>query len=268
MVSSRTLCFVAALPLALAPPISAAAQSIWLEPHDDRALQLEILKPELDGGDLTFASSVFFVSLRLSAGDVTTLVAELPIAYAEEEGFGESDATVGSPYLGAEFELSESQAFVELGVRLPLTKAGLAATVGAFSDIVDRFEAFLDDIVSIHAGLNFRQAYDSGLSVRLRGAPALLVPTEGGDAELFVLYSAQAWYTVDKTSLGGGVSGRILTTESDVDLGERTLHQLALAASVELGRYRPGVQLRLPLDEDLRGFVDLVVGLSLAFRLP
>ncbi len=266
MLCSRTLCFVAASPLALALPISATAQSIWLEPHEDRAIQLEILKPQLDRVDLTFPSAAYFVSLRLATAGAITLVAELPVAYAEEETFGESDATVGSPYIGAEFELSDAS-FAELGVRIPITDAGPAATVGAVSDFVDRFEAFLDDVVSIHAGFNYRKTYDSGLSLRLRGAPVLDIPTADGDTELFVLYSAQVWYKVDRTSLGGGVSGRILTTEGEFDLGERTLHQLALAGSVELGRYRPGVQVRIPLDEDLRDILDLVVSFSLAFQL-
>lgn len=262
----RTLCLIVASPLAFALPVSAAAQSIWLEPHDDAAIQLEILKPDAERFDLTFASSAFFLSLRLTAGPVQTIVVEVPVAYAEEETFGESDATLGNPYIGAEFKLSDSESFAELGVRFPLTDHGLAAEVGAVSDLVDRLEAFLDDVVSIHAGFNHRQAY-SGLSVRIRGAPVLDIPTEEGNPDLFLLYSAQVWYTLDTINLGGGVGGRIVVTERDVNFGERTVHQLALAGSVQLGRFRPGVQLRLPLDDDLRTLVDQVVSFSLAFRL-
>ena len=63
----------------------------------------------------------------------------------------------------------------------------------------------------------------------------------------------------------GGVTGRF------VDLDQRTAHQLGATATLKLGSVRPGVHLRMLIDDDLARRVDaeaeFVAGLNLAVRL-
>jgi len=51
------------------------------------------------------------------------------------------------------------------------------------------------------------------------------------------------------------------------DFGEDPAHQLGLAASIGFGKVWPGVQMRLPLDKDLKETWDFAAGIHLGIRL-
>lgn len=257
-------------------PAGVNAQSPWLVPRSDRAVHLEILKPSFDEdwAEYTFTTFALFLSGRFAVGDNIVLVGELPFATVgvEVEGFDESESTVGNIYLGAEFGGTDSPAFGEFGVRLPLTKdTDYFGFEFMFMDVVDRWEAFIHEVASVHAATNFRYAAENGLGFRGRFAP--VVWFDAGDAladdvEFFVLYSAQALFQGANVAVSGGFSGRLWVTVEDADLGERTLHQFVLAASYGLGRWWPGVQIRVPLDEDLTEAIGPAFCLSLGVQLP
>ncbi len=253
-------------------PTSLSAQSFWLEPLDDRALYLEALKPSFEDRDLTFASSAWYLSARWAVNENVRLVGELPFAHAAFKDFDDTgENAIGNPYAGVEFGGANTQSFGEFGVRLPLaSEDNLATETGAFTDFVDRFEAFLPDILSLVLAGNYRYTSPGGFALRARLAPVLWLDTGdtlADDTELWVLYSALAWYEGDIIGAGGGLSGRFLATEGDLDFGERTFHQLGLFANLTLGRWMPGLQLRFPLDDDLREIIDTVLSLSLGFKL-
>jgi hypothetical protein len=239
------------------------AQSIWLEPHGDRNLYLEYLNPRFPEAEDDLLTSSIFLSARYRVGDKVVLVGELPFSTVKD-----SDNAVGNPYVGVEFGESDGRGFAELGVRLPFSpEDNVAAIVGALTDYVDRFEAFIPDAFAVVGAGNYRYKSAGGFSLRLRGAPLLLVPTgDGGDTELFLLYSVQAWYEGPTIATGGGFNGRAIITQGDLDLGERTVNQLTLMVNLSFGRWQPGAQLRLPLDDELTDFVDMVLSLSLGFH--
>lgn len=55
-------------------------------------------------------------------------------------------------------------------------------------------------------------------------------------------------------------------TEEDADFDERSIHQLGFNASAQFGKLRPGLHLRLPLDDDLQESLDAVLGLNLILQ--
>ena len=65
---------------------------------------------------------------------------------------------------------------------------------------------------------------------------------------------------------GAGITGRWLATADDADDELESTHQFEAAADFLAGRVRPGVTLRVPLDDDLLE-TDLVLGLTLGVRL-
>ena len=255
-------------------PASAAAQSPWVVPRSDRAVYLEILKPSFKNGDkFTFTTLAVFLSGRFAVGENTVLVGELPFAnVGVGDGFEESESAVGNIYLGAEFGGAGSPAFGEFGVRLPLMReTDYFGPVFWFMDPVDRWEAFTHEVASVHAAFNYRYSGPTGLVVGFRLAPVLWIDTGEqltDDVELLALYGAHAGYEAANVAVVGGFSGRVIITEEGADLGERTLHQLLLAASYGLGRWWPGVQMRVPLDEDLTDAIGPALSLSLAVQLP
>ncbi len=275
LLSWRLMAMVITLIAALSP-FSLPAQSIGL----DKIIALEISKPTFDETffNTTFPTSTMFLSLRYPAAEKVLLVTEIPFAHGgidftvgppELESL--SDRTIGNPYLGAEVHGKNFPVFAEIGVRVPMVQThNIGTAIGALTELVDRFEAFTPNYFFILGMANWRYRSSKGFAIRLRGGPSFWINTknDGNDGtELFLLYSAQAGYESERVHVGGSVGGRWFLTVENGDFGERTLHQLGLAASVGLGKAWPGVQIKLPLDNDLEQIWDFIIGVNLGIQL-
>jgi hypothetical protein len=251
------------------------AQSIWMDPDTTKSFSLEVLKPDFKGSDgVSTTTSVLFFGLQVPVKDGLVLQGELPLTHFATDSFdrgeGVSSSRVANPYIGLRMRTKATGLWAEVGARIPVVKADaledeLGYLTGLSSDLVDRAEAFLPDTFPVNAALDYRKQIAPKLTLRLRGGASGLVPTrnEGGarEVELFGLYSAQGWFDDGKLRIGGGLSGRQHLTGSS---GEDTnLDQFGLGASYALGRFRPGIELRMPLDKNLRDSVGSVLGLSL-----
>ncbi len=280
--SSRFIIVFAALCCAILLPSQLSAQSIWLEAGHKRSFGLEVLKPNFKNeGDATFSSTssglVVFASLRLPVSGKILFVGELPFVHGSSEtkssffNSSKSQNVFGNPYLGFEIADRAGAFTTEVGLRVPVTPEDkyLGVITGIYTEY-DRFEAFLSDNLSVMTIANYRYRDQSGFALRLRGGPSLLIDTDKGsfddDVELFIGYSAQAGYESEQFSILGGVSGRALLTEEGGNFGDRSVHQLGINASMGLGKVRPGVHFRLPLDEDLKEAIDSVLGVNLGVQ--
>jgi hypothetical protein len=259
------------------------AQSLWLDCSQHPALALEIVKPNFDDAtflnNTTFPTSVIFLSLRYPISTWVSVVTELPFAHGRAEfaaGFGEveniSESALGNPYLGLELRGKNSLFFAEIGARAPMTRIGnLAASMAILEEFADRLEAFIPEYLPLIALANFHYHSAKGFAIRVRAGPSFWINTEeryyGGDNELYLLYSAQAGYETETVSYQGGATGRCVLTTDDGNFGERSVHELGMAASFGVGKVWPGVQFRLPLDADLKEVLDFSVGLHVAVRL-
>lgn len=276
----QTLFFRIATMLAVASaamfvPATAPAQSIWLDRSSDKMLALEILKPSFKGEEnVSFTTAAYFLSYRTPLSQNVRFAGELPFAHGdfgwEVNSFFTSfgpGSTFGNPYLGVEVQKEGSPIFVEIGVRVPLTSDNQfqAVTTGLVADF-DRIEAFMPNTVPFTGMLNYRQKSASGLTFRLRGGPSFLVGTKGGGSEWLLGYSAQIGYETEPFSMNAGITGRANLSEEG-NFGERSTHQLGLAANLGLGKVRPGIHFRLPLDQDTRESLNYVAGINLGILL-
>ena len=245
----------------VAPP-AAAAQSLWLDRGENNAFTLEILKPFFgEDSQATFATSVWFASFYLRVTPSLRLVGELPFANGGIED-SESDATIGNPYVGVEFARPGSNFFLDFGVRAPLASEDNFGTfVGLITEFTTRPDAFLPDVVTIVTAARYQLRNDQGVGFRILAAPKLAIPTEGGDSELLVNYAAQFVYDGSAAAVAAGFAGLWLVTEEG-SLGENTVHELGLAGQLKPGRVQPGLEVRVPLDEDFDP-ADFVFGLTL-----
>lgn len=269
---------ISAMSLATIVPASLPAQSIWLDRQHDKTIAVEVLIPNFSEENTTTSAWATFLSLRAPLSKNLNLVGELPIAHNSFEFrfFGsrisESETAIGNPYLGLEIKGQDAPIFAEVGLRLPLAPEENVGVLGGLYSDVDRLEAFMPKMLPITAMLNFRQKTWGGMFLRLRGGASLLINTgaeenDFDDTETFIGYSAQLGYESEPVSVIGGFTGRANLTQEDANYGERSVHQLGFAASFGLGNVRPGVHLRLPLDEDLKDTVDFVLGFHLGVRL-
>ena len=259
--------FLAAIPL--------LAQPIWLDQTHHRVIALEVYKPKK--GNTTFFSSTVFLSVRLGISGNLVLVAELPFAHAGRDirNFPKAtDTQVGNPYFGLELLRKDSPLFLEAGVRLPVvSSSNLATVLGQLTD-ADRFEAFSPDAMTLLATANLQSPPNSPLFFRLRFGPSILVSTgegqslffvSGENSEVFLLFSGQTGVDFPKVFLGAGLTGRLVVTE-DRNIGRRTFLQLGVNLRFKLGRFRPGLHFRVPLEDDLKEVLDWVGGASLGFH--
>jgi len=249
------------------------AQSIWQDYTARKTLTLEILKPDYDEGDQSFLTSAIFLSARAPITRNIIFVGELPFSYINWDiphgpDLG-SKQTFGNPYFGLEIDLHRVPLFFELGVRAPLTadtdeENGEATVNGYLTDFVDRAEAFGPDAIPISGFVNLVFESYTGFSLRLRAGPAIWIATGDRDeSETFILYSAQAWWDFGSVRIGGGLSGRYIASEDDGNFGERSTHQLGFGLDLSLGIFTPGIQVRIPLDEEYKDVLDVVFGVSL-----
>ena len=255
---------------------SVTAQNYWMYPGGDKSISVEMFKPKFDNGDdFNLLTTVWFLSGKFKAADRLSIVVEVPVSNLDTDNiFMEDETSVGNPYIGIEARSAsggDSQAAVgRVGVRLPLASDDKwdAASLGLYTAF-DRFEAFFPDVLTINASGGYQRTTASGLNYELNVGGELMIPTEdGGDSELYIDYNAAFWVPFEKLSLGGGFTGRLIATEGDLDFGERTVHQLGLAGNYDAGSLKPGVHLRLPLDEDLTDILDFVYGFSLTYNIP
>jgi hypothetical protein len=261
----RRAALTAAAALLLALP--ASAQSIWLDREHRPSALAEVYFPNFDDADSHFPTWVWYAATRLPAGRALSFVAELPYARGEF-GSGSGEGSIGNPYVGIEYASRPTGPRIEFGVRAPLVSDEklLPFILGFFTDI-ERQDAFVPDQVTVRLGLHYRHAAtpDSRVSWDLRFVPAAWIQTDDtflAESEAFLGYGGTVRYEGDDVRVGGGLTGRWNATNDGADFGEASFHQLDLAADFLHGSVRPGVQLKLPLDDNLTGTLDSVVGVS------
>jgi len=260
------------------PSADLRAQSISLRGKSGNWVSGEFFRPSYQSpGTLKLSGWILMLGVKANISERVALLAELPYANGKFDvpsNFlpnDRSQAAIINPYIGLEFLSRRQKTSVELGVRLPVADEGkgLAAQAGILSDF-DRFDAFVPNILTINGLVNVNSVSPGGFAFRLRSGPNFWIVTDsnngsGDDVELLLKYAGELGYDTQQLSLSAGISGLLIATESDLDLGERTLHQFIAAATVGLGNVRPGIQFRLPLDEDTG--IDYVLGANVAIRL-
>lgn len=253
---------------------TAAAQSILLPESPERGFWVEAAHPDIQTIEFTGATSVWFVSGRLPVAERVNVIADVPFTHARMQGasaelFGtESNQVLGNPLLGVEYLVSPAMR-VEFSTRAPLTTAddeSFADVVGALGD-PHRSEAYMIDVVPLSASLEYRRALDGGLGLRVRGGPTMLFNTSDvagqSESETMLDYGVLGSYATGPARVGLGVSGRWAATADAGSFSDNSLHQVGVSADMLLRGVRPGISLRVPLDEEYREVVKSSLGVYL-----
>lgn len=273
--SFRPYCVLLALLLAaLAYVPAATAQSFLHENEPTTEVSLEWIKPFFSDADgLSFFSSVAHVTARVAFTPRFTLVGSIPIAHlgieAEVGDVNLSETNPGNGYLGFQYYGAANTWRVGAGARLPLAADDASALGIGFLADYDHLEAYVPDLLTISAeGAAFYGA-NTGLRLETMLRPALLFFTGEGEAdnEVFIHYGARAWYTIAPVHVGLGLSGVMVLTEAELSFSERNVPHATLYLAGDVNNLRPGVFLRLPLDEEISEDVDFIVGVGLSIML-
>ncbi len=263
------------LPILLFSPNVSFGQSIWLGEAPTSSASIEIYQPTMDTATAegtSVGTTVWFFSGRTPFTPQVIGITELPLAFAsfrEYQGdLNVSSSTVGNPYLGLEIGDQET-IYGEFGIRLPATQDDelVAQTIGGFAD-VDRSDAFTPHFVTLLGKVNFIAHESTGRFFRARAGSRLEVNTEnsGDPAEVYFDVNLLTGYVTPTYRMIGGYALNLAASEG-AKFSDRTLQQLGASVSFALGRTWPGVQLRVPLDQNVNDIIDFVIGLSLTLDL-
>ncbi len=271
--------FMAAAIIAMAFSASTMAQSIWTDNNAKSTIALEFNKPNFSESEgLSFFSSTLYLTGEFRVSEAFSIVGELPFQHVggDEDGFGQSFSgnVIGNPYLGFKYHPKNSSFSTALGLRLPIAPDDEPASfIGLFTDPVDRgFEAFVPNVMAIQGLVGFHRRSESGVAIIVNGGPSWWINTDSGndgfesDSELFLRYSTAIGYEGPVASISGGVAGRWLLTE-DNGFGDNSFHELRFNAGLGSGKLRPGVYLKVPLDENVNDILNFTFGLKLLYEM-
>lgn len=246
------------------------SQSAYLGLNSPDGVTIEWNKPTFDGGELSFLTSTIFVSGSFSLSERITGVVELPVAHSGSKDDDHDDlygTSIGNPYLGISTRMADLPAWFEIGVRVPLTSGDGWFLPGLVAN-VERLGSFGEDLFTISGAVNSRLTADPVI-FHIRVQPNMLIPTgdNSADSELFANYSAFAWIVQDQVDFGIGAHGWMILTESDLNIGERTIHEGGVAVRVKLDSVHLGFRASVPLDDDMKFLVDSTIGLNVTVPL-
>lgn len=244
-------------------PAVSGAQPLWDQSHDNLVM-VEFQKPNLaTSADIGFLTMAYFASVRIALGKGISFVGEVPFANLSFDGFG-SENGFGNIYLGV--EETRKDFYGEFGIRIPTASENTTSNlVGLVSDL-DRWEAWIEDTWTVTGGLNYRHIPEGAAGTRARLVVAGSIPTQGNEPEFFGIYALQLLYKNKGGEFSMGFNGRLWLTKRG-SFAQRSTHQFGLAGSYTFGQFRPGLQFKVPLDEDLADLVDFTIGLTLAYVL-
>lgn len=259
--------WLALLLLGCATP--AAAQPVWTGPPEHAStVSLEWLKPAFDqGDDISFFTSSLVLSGQATLTDRLMIVGEVPASYVRAGDQGAS--SVGNPFVGIELRGHDPSIFMELGIRLPVADDVdvLPAAIGSLIDL-NRFGAYGVNVLPLQLVANYHYAPTaSNVSVRVRGGSETFLPVaQDAGGAMILTYGVQGWYRGAQVEGGGGLTGRWAVGQED-GFGESSLHQATITVRGIFGRVRPGVLVRIPVDDPLNDVFTATVGVTVTVAL-
>ncbi len=279
---------------------AASAQPEWRAPVAGPSVSLDVLYAVGDNLDIEVTndrgeivvvrdntvgvvSTAVLLSGKVTVGPRWAVRGEVPLAYSSVSGplpggdtFDQSDASLGNPYLGVEVRL-RPEVVLGAGVRLPLfndpTDVDQFGWQGGVGADVERFEAYVPDVLTVSASADVTPRLGDSARLRLRLAPAVVSDVSGAEnvggrdaTGLLLGYAVLGEVDVRAVTLRGGVTGRPNLTGDRFQVFETTA-TLAAGATVDVGGVRPGVAVRVPLDRD-RLYVAPDAAVALTLDVP
>lgn len=246
-----------------------AAQRFWLDPAPAGAVAITVAGAHFDEANLSSTSGSLVLRGRTPVGEALILTGELPFAHGsmnEDVAGSSSSSALGNPWIGIE-PASPGTIRWEVGVRPGIfspdeESSNLAWVVGALVNF-DSWEAWFPEVTSLRAGIAVGAIPDRGvfLSGRLGGTG--FFPRDG-DRELFADYGARGGVASPGWLGWLGILGHGVVTESEGDLGERTVHQAELGIERRTGGVRPRITIRRYIGEEIS---DVYVSLGISALL-
>jgi hypothetical protein len=240
----------------------ASAQQAWMDHSQPRAFWATVQRPSWEGEGLSTWS--FELGGRLRFGARSSLILEVPVLMnSVEGGLAEDGTEIGNPYIGFRAGVGGGQ--VELGLRPPFVGNDVPQVTVFTAVLTDyyRFEAFAPEVWTARGAVSMDRVQPGGLRYRIGLAPHVMIPKEG-DVEVFLNYEAGGGFEMPTFGVLVVFHGRWLATEEGGDFGERSAHEIVLSGTYKGTRIRPTAFVRMPLDDDIKDALKMVLGVGIS----
>ena len=262
---------VIGLLLTLALSGSALATNSWLNPKYKPGVQLELYIPSFntDYGDIERSALSVIASSYVKISQNTRLVLEVPwqrVSVKNDFNIDLTESGLGNIYFGAVWSRQGSSEIIEIGARAPIVGEDGFATAYARYTVPDRLEAYLEEATSGRVAFGYRYETAEQVTVKFLGGPTVL-HMKDADTEVLLDLRFETWMDRTKFFAGGAVVTRFLLTDEH-DFAERLTSQLMFAGGPKFGSFQPGLNVIVPLDDDISEIVDVVYGANLSYFFP
>lgn len=267
------LCLLIILPL--------KSQDAFPVSNNKNSLNYEFLKPDIDFGSQvggTFFSGTHHFNLQFSLNSRLSLVGGVPIVnfnFTEDIGNNNTTGTeVGNPYVGFKIQRPGQSFYTEFGTRIPLLDSeefSFLHSFGTITEITDRVEAFLPDVLPIHLmfGNTFKNRQNGGfIGFRSGGAVWINIGDNDGDGVDAILNN-NIRVGLDNRQVRVSIiynSSWLIT--QDADFSDLYYNSLGVQADLKFNAISPYVNFRKPLNENFEGFTDYILTFGVRVYTP
>jgi hypothetical protein len=250
-------------------PPAASAQRSWLEAGPHRGVTVRATSGVFDDQVSRHPIAVVSLEFRQPLGTGLHFVAALAGAHAEQRS-GVAGSSIGNPWIGIEYRVGHGS-IIELGawpgLWSPTDQASALPWVYGHLLEFDRREAWLPRTSSLRAAVEVTVMRVGGWFATTRLGVSGSVPRgQGVDGELVANYAVRMGHASRSTRVWAALLGRGLITESGIGLGDRTTHQVELAAVVRRGGVEGELAVRREVGEPFAGNVPLIVRAGATIR--
>lgn len=253
----------------------ANGQSFWFDHERGNSISLEMLKVDLKGSgdDFTFTTGAFTLNGQYRLGENVWFVGEIPFSHFDvdlDAGDFPAENAFGNPFLGIKQTFGNGSLLI--GGRPPVAGKDNpdASIYGVFSDI-DRYGAFLPDLVTVKIQADYYQNFENGMFIRGRIGPTGLIFTEdfgGDDFEVLLNAGGQVGVVANKFRGWAGANTLTVLTEDSFFGDDRITFEFAFGGNIRFDRVEPGLFFRFPVLTDYKELIASVFGLNVTVNLP
>jgi hypothetical protein len=254
---------------------SISAQNFLFQtmPTNKPQLGLKFMRPNFKRGlDLSLLSGAYDLYFNIPVNSKINIVGSLPFATfsAKDE---DSESGIGNIYVGFQTrQVSEfgNKTSLSIGIFVPTATDELSPmAVGIYSNYYE-FQKYIHDMLTVYGNFSYYKYQSRRAIFGVEIGPNLFIPTkkDGGDVELFAHYGISGGFNLTNIVISAEFAGLAFISEDIDDFGDRFIHSLAFGAQWTGGNVRPGIFYEIYLKEDLRDFVDGVLGIKLDVSLP
>jgi len=289
MKSIATKLFLIIIPTLFILPLISFAQSPWQTLSEQSSVQIEFLKPGIHNSfgnpKAEFFNGACFLTVRSRFPNGSYFVLDIPFGIGRYEDFSyyytfsgghslyesKRSFTFGNIYLGYETGRAEEEYKGSFGIRLPIVQEINidAAVMGIITDF-DRAEAF-----GINCGFVFCKGMMNKIineQFRLRTGLGIVFQVPVKEIKIdniftYLHYDLIVWYKTGRLAIGCGFSGLYHDSKTD-GFNTLSVHQLGLTSELKIGKIKPTLYFRLPLDADYKQDINYIIGCGLTMLIP